>query len=362
MIADAATVDRSAFGRAFDVCVIGAGPAGITLARRLAAAGAEVALMEAGGLEITPESQDVYVGENRRPRLFRARHRAAALLRRHLEPLGAAGAARSTRRLRAQALQPAERLADRPASTSTPTARETDAILDIPSATRGAGPADSRSPATTSAASSSAGARRPASARSTAPRSPPPTRIRLVLNANLVDLRLDDDLGARRRARSSAPTPRTIPGFTVRARAYCLCTGGIENPRLLLNFRSQAPEGIGNRHGVVGRYFCEHPHFVLADVLLRASRCREREFYAPTEQLHRRARVPELRHAARARNWRRRRAARAARASARGAVRAAAARGACAPSPPPTAPARRRRACAAAGPDRRCCASPTSRR
>ena len=33
MIADAATIDRSAFERTFDVCVIGAGPAGITLAR-----------------------------------------------------------------------------------------------------------------------------------------------------------------------------------------------------------------------------------------------------------------------------------------------------------------------------------------
>jgi glycine/D-amino acid oxidase-like deaminating enzyme len=59
---DTAT-DRSAFARAFDVCVIGAGPAGITLARRLADAGAEVALMEAGALEITAESQEIYEGE-----------------------------------------------------------------------------------------------------------------------------------------------------------------------------------------------------------------------------------------------------------------------------------------------------------
>ena len=64
MIADAAAGDRTAFQRTFDVCVIGAGPAGITLARRLAAAGADVALMEAGGLDITAESQDVYVGRN----------------------------------------------------------------------------------------------------------------------------------------------------------------------------------------------------------------------------------------------------------------------------------------------------------
>ena len=64
MIADATDADRSRFAEPFDVCVIGAGPAGITLARRLAAAGASVALMEAGGLDITAESQDCYLGSN----------------------------------------------------------------------------------------------------------------------------------------------------------------------------------------------------------------------------------------------------------------------------------------------------------
>ena len=61
MIVDAAR-ERAAFAEPVDVCVIGAGPAGITLARALAAAGASVALMEAGGLEISAESQDAYVG------------------------------------------------------------------------------------------------------------------------------------------------------------------------------------------------------------------------------------------------------------------------------------------------------------
>ena len=51
--------------------------------------------------------------------------------------------------------------------------------------------------------------------------------------------------------------------FAVQAQVFCLCTGGLENPRLLLNFRNQMPQGIGNQNDVVGRFFCEHPHFVL---------------------------------------------------------------------------------------------------
>lgn len=46
----------------------------------------------------------------------------------------------------------------------------------------------------------------------------------------------------------------------VRAKAFVLAAGGIENPRLLLASRSRHPNGVGNDHDVVGRYFMEHPH------------------------------------------------------------------------------------------------------
>jgi choline dehydrogenase-like flavoprotein len=42
------------------------------------------------------------------------------------------------------------------------------------------------------------------------------------------------------------------------------------------------PEGIGNRSGWVGRCFADHPHFLIAECVLRVL-VREREFYAPTE-------------------------------------------------------------------------------
>ena len=55
---------RAAFDRRFDVCIIGSGPAGITIARRLAARGFDVALMEGGGTEWSEESQALAVGES----------------------------------------------------------------------------------------------------------------------------------------------------------------------------------------------------------------------------------------------------------------------------------------------------------
>lgn len=48
--------------------------------------------------------------------------------------------------------------------------------------------------------------------------------------------------------------------FTVRARHYVLAAGGIENARLLLASNSVRSAGIGNEHDLVGRFFMEHLH------------------------------------------------------------------------------------------------------
>ena len=46
--------------------------------------------------------------------------------------------------------------------------------------------------------------------------------------------------------------------FTIRARAYILAAGAIENARLLLASDRHRPAGVGNDYDVVGRYFGEH--------------------------------------------------------------------------------------------------------
>jgi len=50
--------------------------------------------------------------------------------------------------------------------------------------------------------------------------------------------------------------------FVLNARQYVLAGGGIENARLLLSSRDIQPDGIGNSHGLVGRYFQEHPRAI----------------------------------------------------------------------------------------------------
>lgn len=48
---------------------------------------------------------------------------------------------------------------------------------------------------------------------------------------------------------------------TVTAQVFVLAGGGIENARLLLASRGTSPDGLGNEHGHVGRWFQEHPHY-----------------------------------------------------------------------------------------------------
>jgi len=273
MLLDAGGPDRAAFERSFDICVIGSGPAGMTLARSLAAQGLDVALMEGGALELTPESQDVYVGANvglPYHDLDEARVRMFGGSSYHWN-----GACRE--------LDPGD-FRDRPntplgawpigKADLDPWQPGADDILDVSS------PAGPDLPLRQSGDVF----------RLIHYRFSPPTRfgekyageidaserIFLALNANLVDLRLDAGLRRIEGAVFKFYVPGD-PGFTVRARRYALCCGGIDNARLLLNFTSQAPRGIGNAHDLVGRTFTEHPAFYLGEVIFRRPPAAERQ-------------------------------------------------------------------------------------
>jgi choline dehydrogenase-like flavoprotein len=80
-------------------------------------------------------------------------------------------------------------------------------------------------------------------------------RIRCVLNANAVELAPN----ASGRAVTSLHA-RTLGGKKLRfdAKRYAICMGGIENARLLLASDTKTPGGIGNQNDLVGRYFADH--------------------------------------------------------------------------------------------------------
>ncbi len=62
---------------------------------------------------------------------------------------------------------------------------------------------------------------------------------------------------------------RTLAGKrgTAKARFYIVCCGGIESARLLLASDRIEKHGIGNKHDLVGRYFQDHIHIWYDDVV-----------------------------------------------------------------------------------------------
>ena len=88
--------------------------------------------------------------------------------------------------------------------------------------------------------------------------------VRAYLDAHLTEIVLDDG-----RARVSHLIGRTLGGvrFTVAADRYVMALGGLENPRMLLASSGQLDEGVGNSSGLVGRTFMEHPHYYSAPAI-----------------------------------------------------------------------------------------------
>lgn len=64
---------------------------------------------------------------------------------------------------------------------------------------------------------------------------------------------------------------RTLEGksASVRARYTVLCAGGIENARLLLLSNNVVPAGLGNGRDLVGRFLMDHPRQVAGTILAR---------------------------------------------------------------------------------------------
>lgn len=79
-----------------------------------------------------------------------------------------------------------------------------------------------------------------------------------ILYANVLEIDTDD-LGQTVTGLQVA----TLEGrrFLVKAKQYILANGGLEIPRLLLLSNGVQKSGLGNQHDLVGRFFMEHLHF-----------------------------------------------------------------------------------------------------
>ncbi len=58
------------------------------------------------------------------------------------------------------------------------------------------------------------------------------------------------------------------PSLSVSAKAYVLALGGLENPRVLLASNDVTKAGVGNGRDTVGRFFSDHPHSIVGQVMM----------------------------------------------------------------------------------------------
>ena len=82
--------------------------------------------------------------------------------------------------------------------------------------------------------------------------------ISTYLYANIIDIETNETVHAVTRLHVACLEGNK---FWVKANQFILATGAIEIPRLLLSSNRIQKAGLGNQNDLVGRFFMEHPHF-----------------------------------------------------------------------------------------------------
>lgn len=275
MLLDASELSPGQVLRA-DLCVIGAGAAGITIARDMVGSGFDVVLCEGGGFEPTAASTDLYRGEvsgrrfgprgadeltDNRLRYFggSTNHWGGFCL--PLDPIDF-----ERRPWLAHSGWPIERAA------LDPYYEQAVDVVGLASGRsdwpyweqeHGAGP----SPIDEGRLSTAGGQIWPQRFGEVYREELVASGdVTVVLNANAtrVNIAPESDL-------VTSISLATVDGlaFGVEATAFVLAMGGIENPRLLLASNDVRTAGIGNGHDLVGRFFTEHLQTLAGFAVLR---------------------------------------------------------------------------------------------
>lgn len=240
----------------FDYCIVGSGPAGITLALALEATGKRILLIEGGGESPSDASQELYRGEV-------VGHAYRPLNTCRIRAFGGTsnGWGGWCRPLDAVDFKEKPGLADSgwPIGRSdlAPYAARADELL-------GLGLAENE-PALAGALLKQSSFRYSTVnfGQKYKERLFVSANVAVALNTSLVAVLTDGtavtglqvDVGGMRR--------------TLTARCYILATGGIENSRLLLWSNQLAHGTLIKQPAALGRYWMEHPHFTLGEILLK---------------------------------------------------------------------------------------------
>jgi choline dehydrogenase-like flavoprotein len=252
-----------------DVCIVGAGAAGIPLARRLAASGRSVCVLESGGLQYEQETQNLYLGENvgmdyydleeSRLRFFGGTTRIwggrCALLNHidfeHRDWVPNSG-------------WPIDRAVIDTYYRQAHDQFELDEFNYEESVWTSLGIDDPQfDPLKIQAAlwrfdelTERYGPSRCQDLFARCQDLFDSEQIRILLHANVTHIQASDD-----GRHVESVVVRTLGGGerSVAARYFVLAAGAIENPRLMLSSNDVEKTGLGNSHDQVGRYFMEHP-------------------------------------------------------------------------------------------------------
>jgi choline dehydrogenase-like flavoprotein len=255
-----------------EVCIVGAGAAGITLARELTQSKFRVILLESGGIELEQATQDLYAGSDvgRRYELFEAsRLRYFGGTTNHwggvwcdmpnsLDFEMREGVPYSGWPFSLSYLEPWYRRAQPVLKLGSYGYALSDwgiAPSDIPDPFRGPHfgcQVLQQGPATRFGSEYGPELRQAGN-------------LSVYLHANALRFDASENGGAVRQVNVGVlPDSR----FTVRARIFILAAGGIENARLLLLSESDAGIGLGNDHDLVGRFFMLHLEYSGGSIVL----------------------------------------------------------------------------------------------
>ncbi|HUR90641.1 MAG TPA: GMC family oxidoreductase [Ramlibacter sp.] len=263
MILDANSIDNRTRLNA-DVCIVGAGPAGISLALSMAGQGLDIVLLESGQVDVHAATQSLYDGEvtdeklHSPPDKYRQRRfgGSSGIWGGRCMPFDAIDFERrdwvpcSGWPLSLEDLLPFYPEANRLAEAGRFAYIDKDALgADLPPMFKGFDSNVVRTDGLERFSCPTNFGRRYARRLQVA------GDIRVLLGANCTGLKL---VSHGRTLREVEVTTLGGKRFTVEARTTVLATGGLESARLLLAANDVAPAGIGNEHDVVGRYYMCH--------------------------------------------------------------------------------------------------------